>query len=59
MAVDWYPRAHQAGLRRHAVIFAENYFGHRATELALAQVADCQLVGFASEADARRMLLAP
>jgi len=59
MATDWYPRAQQAGLRRHAVVFAGNFFGHLATELVLARVHDGQLVGFDSEAAARHMLLAP
>ncbi|AMJ65986.1 hypothetical protein [Hymenobacter sp. PAMC 26628] len=58
MATDWYPRAHQAGLLRHAVVFAEDFFGHLATELVLARVHDGQLMGFDSEAAARQMLLA-
>ena len=58
MATDWYPRAHQAGLRRHAVVFAADFYGHLATALVLARVADGQLVGFQSEAAARHMLLA-
>jgi hypothetical protein len=59
MATDWYPRAHQAGLLRHAVVFAVDFFGHRATEEVLARVHDGELVGFNSEAAARHMLLAP
>lgn len=59
MATDWYPRAHAAGLLRHAVVFAEDFFGHLATALVLARVdGDGQLVGFSSEAAARQMLLA-
>jgi hypothetical protein len=58
MAADWYPRAHQAGLLRHAMVFATNFFGHRATELVLARVHDGELVGFDLEAAARHMLLA-
>ena len=59
MATDWYPRAHQAGLLRHAVVFAADFFGHLATELVLARVdGDGQLVGFDSEAAAHHMLLA-
>ena len=59
MATDWYPCAHQAGLLRHAVVFAKNFFGHLATELVLARVdGDGQLVGFDSESAARHMLLA-
>jgi hypothetical protein len=60
MATDWYPRAHQAGLLRHAVVFAEDFFGHLATKLVLARVdGDGQLAGFSSEAAARQMLLTP
>ncbi|TDN38812.1 hypothetical protein E4631_21155 [Hymenobacter sp. UV11] len=59
MATDWYPRAHAAGLLRHAVVFANDFFGHLATELVLARVAgNGHLVGFSSEAAARQMLLA-
>ena len=58
MATDWYPRAHQAGLHHHAVVFAKDFFGHRATEVVLARIDDGQLVGYDSEATARRALLA-
>ncbi|WP_162549778.1 hypothetical protein [Hymenobacter nivis] len=58
MATDWCPRAHRAGLLRHAVVFAEDFFGHLATELVLARVGG-QLVGFNSEAATRQMPLAP
>jgi len=58
MAADWYPRAHRAGLHHHAVVFAQDFFGHRATEVVLARVDDGQLVGYESEAAARRALLA-
>jgi hypothetical protein len=55
MGTDWYPRAHQAGLLRHAVVYAENFFGYFATTLGLARVdGDSQLVGFSSEAPAVR-----
>lgn len=58
MAIDWYPRAHRAGLRHHAVVFAQDFFGHRATEVVLAWVSDGQLVGYDSEAAVRQALLA-
>jgi len=58
MATNWYPRAHQAGLLRHAVVFAADFFGHRATELVLARVHYGEMAGFDSEAAARQMLLA-
>ncbi|WP_283566745.1 hypothetical protein [Hymenobacter sp. H14-R3] len=59
MATDWYPRAYAAGLLRHAVVFADDFFGHLATALVLARVdGDGQLAGFGSEAAARQMLLA-
>lgn len=58
MATDWYPRAHRAGLYHHAVVFANNFFGHRATEVVLARVADARLLGYDSEAAARQALLA-
>jgi hypothetical protein len=58
MATVWYPRAHQAGLLRHAVVFATNFFGHRATEEVLAHVHYEEMVGFDSETAARHMLLA-
>ena len=58
MATDWYPRAHQAGLRHHAVVFANDFFGHRATEVVLARMDDGQLVGYDSETAARQALLA-
>ncbi len=56
MATDWYPRAHRAGLRHHAVVFANNFLGHRATEVVLARFADGQQLGYESEAAARRVL---
>ena len=58
MATDCYPRAHRAGLRHHAVVFATDFFGHRATEVVLARVANDQVLGYDSEAAARRALLA-
>jgi len=58
MATDWYPRAHRAGLHHHAVVFAKDFFGHRATEVVLARIDDGQLVGYDSEAAARQALLA-
>jgi hypothetical protein len=59
MAPDWYPRAHRAGLLRHAVVVAEDFFGCLTTALVLARIAgDDQLVGFGSKAAARQMLLA-
>ena len=58
MATDWSPRAHRAGLRHHAVVFANDFFGHRATEVVLARIDDGQLVGYNSEAAARQALLA-
>ena len=58
MATDWYPRAHRAGLRHHAVVFANDFFGHRATEVVLGRIDDGQLVGYHSEVAARRALLA-
>ena len=58
MAADWYPRAHRAGLHHHAAVFANDFFGHRATEVVLGRIEDSQLVGYHSEAAARRALLA-
>ena len=58
MATDWYPRAYRAGLRHHAMVFATDFFGHRATEVVLARIDDDQLVGYDSEAAARQALLA-
>ena len=58
MATDWYPRAHRAGLHHHAVVFATDFFGHRATEVVLARIDDGQLAGYESKAAARRALLA-
>ena len=58
MATDWYPRAHRAGLRHHAMVFAKDFFGHRATEVVLARIDDGQLVGYKPEPAARRALLA-
>ena len=52
MATDWYPRAHRAGLRHHAVVFANDFFGHRTTKVVLARMDDGQLVGYHSEAAA-------
>ena len=57
MATDWSPRARRAGLRHHAVVFANDFFGHRATEVVLARIDDGQLVGYDSEPAARRALL--
>ena len=31
IATDWYLRAHRAGLRHHAVVFAQDFFERRAT----------------------------
>ena len=56
MATDWCPRAHRASLLRHAMVSAEDFFGHLATELARV---GGQLVGFNSEAAVRQMPLAP
>ena len=58
MATDWYPRAHRAGLLHHAVVFANDFFGRRATEVVLARVADNRLLSYDSEAAARQALLA-
>ena len=58
MATDWYPRARRAGLQHHAVVFATDFFGHRATEVVLARVANDQVLGYDSMAAARRALLA-
>ena len=52
MATDWYPRVHRAGLRHHAVVFANDFFGHRTTKVVLARMDDGQLVGYHSEAAA-------
>ena len=58
MGTDWYPRAHRAGLRHHAIVFANNFFGHRATEVVLTRFGNGQLLGYESEVAARRALLA-
>jgi len=58
LATDWYPRAHQAGLTAHCVVFSADFYGHRATEVVIAEVGGGQMLGFDSEAAARRALLA-
>ncbi|NVO86228.1 hypothetical protein [Hymenobacter terrestris] len=58
MANDWYPRACRAGLSRHAVVFATDFFGHRATDKVLARLGESSLAGYESEEAARRALLA-
>ncbi|WBA44153.1 hypothetical protein [Hymenobacter canadensis] len=58
MATDWYPRACQAGLTRHAVVFATDFFGHLATEKVLARLGKSSMTGYDSELAARRALLA-
>jgi hypothetical protein len=58
MATDWYPRACRAGLTTHAVVFATNYFGHRATEKVLARLGNSSMTGYDSAEVARRALLA-
>lgn len=58
MATDWYPRACQAGLTRHAVVFAANFFGHLATEKVLVRLGQRSMTGYDAEPAARRALLA-
>ena len=57
LANNWYPRARQAGLTAHAVVFAADFYGHRATEVVMAEVGGGLMRGFSSEEDARRALL--
>lgn len=54
---DWYPRAQQAGLEAHAVVFAADYFGRRSTEKALHRIAGGTIAGFEDVDIARRALL--
>lgn len=58
VALDWYPRAQQAGLSSHAVIYATEFFERRSIELALARVAGGLIAGFETEEEACRALLA-
>ncbi len=58
MATDWYPRACQAGLTTHAVVFATDFFGQLATEKVLARLGKSSMTGYTSAEDARRALLA-
>lgn len=57
MATDWYPRACQAGLTAHAVVFAADFFGHLATNKVLARLGQSAMLGYDSEQTARRALL--
>ncbi|MBD2715435.1 hypothetical protein KBK19_10345 [Microvirga sp. STR05] len=56
-ATDWYPRAQQAGLHAHTVVFSLDFFGRRSTELALEMVPGGLVAGFDSQDDARNALL--
>ena len=58
LATDWYPRAFQAGLTMHCVVFSSDFYGHRATEVVMAAVGGGVMRGFSSEEAARRALLA-
>ena len=57
MATDWYPRACQAGLTAHVVVFAADFFGHLATNKVLARLGQSAMLGYDSEQTARRALL--
>lgn len=56
-ATDWYPRAQQAGLQAHTVVFSMDFFGRRSTELALQMVPGGLIAGFESQEAARNALL--
>jgi hypothetical protein len=58
MATDWYPRACQAGLTAHAVVFATDFFGQLATEKVLTRLGKSSMTGYTSAEAARRALLA-
>lgn len=58
MATDWCPRARRTGRRHHAGVFANNFFGHRATGPVLARTDGGQLLGYEWAAAAHQTLLA-
>jgi len=54
---DWYPRAQQAGLASHVVIYPEDFFGKRSTEEALRRIPGGGIVGFEDALAAERYLV--
>jgi hypothetical protein len=57
VSLDWYPRARQAGLENHAVVYSTDLLGRRSTEEALQGILGGAVAGFDDVATARRALL--
>ena len=54
---DWYPRARQADLKNHAVVYATDILARRSTEEALQGIAGGSVAGFVDLAMARQVML--
>ena len=56
LSQDWYPRARQAGLRNHAVVYATDILARRSTEEALQGITGGSVAGFEDFATAQQVL---
>lgn len=56
-AHDWYPRAVEAGLQYHAVVYSQDYFSQRSTQKAIEEVPGGLVAGFSDVGTARNALL--
>ena len=57
LSQDWYPRAREAGLKNHAVVFATDVLARRSTEEALRGITSGSVAGFVDFATAQQELL--
>ena len=56
-ALNWSPRAQQAGLLAHGVVYANDFFGRHSNEMALERLRDERCTGFETEEEARAFLI--
>jgi hypothetical protein len=57
-AHDWYPRAVEAGLQYHTIVYSQDYFSQRSTQQAIDEVPGGLVAGFTDVEVARKALLA-
>ncbi|WP_303310067.1 hypothetical protein [Hymenobacter sp. BT730] len=58
LAHDWYPRAVEAGLRYHAVVYSQDFYSRRSTQEAIAKIPGGLVAAFHREESAKQALLA-
>ena len=56
-ALNWSPRAQQAGLLAHGVVYADNFFSRYSNEAALERLSDKRCIGFETEEEAHAFLI--